>query len=445
VTDHPEADAELPDAHFRRSRQRALTEVGRVETWFLDQGVPFVVRFAAGQRIIARMTPGLFLIFTTGLALFVARLITGDLQRPFWQALADTDFSARRLSVSGLVIIVGFVGGLAAASWASRSQDRRSWLLGSSPGLTLVAGMLLICIVHAVVATSVGAMFAELGTFATALVVLFLFVRSGLSALLAWAVRRAVPRYRDLVRLLTRALPLQLVLVAFLFINPDTWQLAYALGTARLAVLVGLFALAATLFLITQVPREVRAIDVGLAPEQVQASCARTPLERLATIVDPSMIRPHPLSRRERLNLTLTITFAQAIQVLTLGLLMLAFLVIFGVVAVDASVAAAWVQATPAEVTILGVAIPGVTPALLKVAVVVASFSAMQFAVQALTDAGYRHDFFDDLVRQLSDTMVAREVYLAGLEQHELAPAVERFSWRALAPQIEPGQARRKG
>ena len=50
-----------------------------------------------------------------------------------------------------------------------------------------------------------------------------------------------------------------------------------------------------------------------------------------------------------------------------------------------------------------------------------------------MTDATYRSEFFDDVIGQLSDTLVAREVYLAGLEQHELTPSSRRFSWRDLA------------
>ena len=90
--------------------------------------------------------------------------------------------------------------------------------------------------------------------------------------------------------------------------------------------------------------------------------------------------------------------------------------------------AAAMVGTLPGRTQGLGL----ITEPLLKVAALVSAFTALQFAVQAVTDAGYRTDFFDDVIGQLSDTLVAREVYLAGLEQHELTPSSRRFSWRNL-------------
>ena len=79
-----------------------------------------------------------------------------------------------------------------------------------------------------------------------------------------------------------------------------------------------------------------------------------------------------------------------------------------------------------------GLQLPLITAPLLKVAALVSAFTALQFAVQAVTDAGYRTDFFDDVLGQLSHTLLAREVYLAGLEQHQLTPSSRRFSWRDL-------------
>ena len=419
------------EARRRTAQDRVRTEVSRVETWLLDQGVPAVVRYAAGQRIISRITPGLMLIFVSGLGLLAARLLSGDLQRPFWEVLASTEFTSQQAALSGAVIMLGFGAGVAAAVGISRVRERTE-RSGARTGLVLVAGMVAICLVHGLIATSVAAFLAELVTFALLVVVLFLFVRSGVSALLVWAARRAVPRYRDLVLLLTRALPLQLVLVAFLFIADDAWLAADRLDRSRLVGLMIFFVVAALLFLITQIPRELRSISVELSEEQVRRGCAGTPLERLAGTIDIAIMRKHPLSAKERLNLVLNVMFTQGLQVLSLGLLMFVILVGFGVIAIQQSVIEIWVGRPAEPIIVFGLQLPLITAPLLKVAALVSAFTALQFAVQAVTDAGYRTDFFDDVLGQLSHTLLAREVYLAGLEQHQLTPSSRRFSWRDL-------------
>lgn len=419
-----------PEVIGRRGR-RIKTEVSRVETWFLEQGAPFIVRYAAGQRIIARMTPGLLLIFITGVGLLVGRLLTGDLERPLWDIVASTDFS-EQLAVPSIVAGIALAVGIVAASWISRFRERRTTLLGASPGLTLVGGMLLICVVHVVIVKSVGAFLAELGVFAGLVILLFLFVRGGGAALTVWAARQAIPRYRDLIRLLTRALPLQLVLVAFLFINTEAWQVADALRGRLMIMLVLFFVAAALLFLISQIPRELSALDVDLSPAQIEKTCVDTPMERLAQTIDISAIHRHPLEKRERANLVLTLVFAQGLQILTLGLLMFLILIIFGTIAIQDSVIESWVGRPADPIVLFGLELPWVKQQLIRVAILVASFNALQFAVLAVTDAGYRTEFFDDMVGKLSDTLIAREVYLAGLEQHHLTPSSRRFSWRDL-------------
>ena len=112
------------EARRRTAQDRVRTEVSRVETWLLDQGVPAVVRYAAGQRIISRITPGLMLIFVSGLGLLAARLLSGDLQRPFWEVLASTEFTSQQAALSGAVIMLGFGAGVAAAVGISRVRER---------------------------------------------------------------------------------------------------------------------------------------------------------------------------------------------------------------------------------------------------------------------------------------------------------------------------------
>lgn len=422
-----ENDEEQPSA-----RRKVRSEVSRVENWLLDQGVPFVVRYAAGRRTIARMTPGLVLIFLSGLGVLTARLtlIPEDPDTLIWTLIIRGNLNDSDFLIAGIIMSVGVAAGIVGALYVSRRRDHQ--MLGRSPGIVLLGGMALICLVHSIRYASLGVLFVDVIGFGVLLVLLYAVVRSGVSALFVWALRRAVPRYRDLIRLLTRALPLQLVLVAFLFINTEAWQVADGMSVGRLVVLVAFFAVAALLFLITQIPRELHALDVDLGEPSVRSSCADTPLESLSGIIDIDQLRPHPLRRSERANLVLTLMFAQGLQVLSLGIFMFVILVLFGSIAIGNPVVESWVQHPSTPVVVFGVPLPWLTTQLGHVATMIASFAALQFAVLAVTDTAYRGEFFDSMVGQLEETLVAREVYLAGLEQHQLRESAEPPPWQEI-------------
>ena len=51
--------------------------------------------------------------------------------------------------------------------------------------------------------------------------------------ILGWALRRTLGSLRQLLPMVTRALPLLLVFITFLFINAEVWQVVGAPSTAR--------------------------------------------------------------------------------------------------------------------------------------------------------------------------------------------------------------------
>ncbi len=285
----------------------------------------------------------------------------------------------------------------------------------------ILAVLALIALAHLAISWSWQAFLSELAALFGAALLLWLLLRTGLGALVMWGMKRLIPEVRDVLRLLTRALPLQLVLVAFLVVSAEAWQMADALNWFQLAGVVLFFSVAALLFIAARFPGELFQTPPDLSPVNVAAVCGGTPLQRYAQPVDLSTIVHHPLRRRESANLVLTAIVSLGVQVVFLSLLMFVALVVFGGIALRTSVIASWVEHEPTHVAFL-IGLP-ITVQLLKVAVVIASFAGLQFATQAITDADFRQDFFDDLVADLSQTLVAREVYLAGLEPYGRAMA----------------------
>ncbi len=228
----------------------------------------------------------------------------------------------------------------------------------------------------------------------------------------SWAVSRTLGSLGQLLPLATRALPLLLLFVTFLFINAEVWQVSATLDGAVLWVTVMLFAGLAVVFLLVRLPEEVDRPDERSAERLVQA-CRHTPLEGRAEQVvadgDEAELRGlTSVTGYERANLLLVLVIAQAVQVLLLSLLVFAFFLVFGAIVMDDGVQEAWTQATIHH-------LPGLTHVsveLVQVSVFLAAFSGLYFTVYAVTDEAYRDQFFTEVKRELDRSVGVRAVYM---------------------------------
>ncbi|QNN55125.1 hypothetical protein H9L09_17190 [Nocardioides mesophilus] len=240
----------------------------------------------------------------------------------------------------------------------------------------------------------------------------------GLTALRArpiatWAVARTLGSLRQLLPLATRALPLLLIFVTFLFINAEVWQVSATLDGGLLWITVMLFALVAAVFLLVRLPEELDGIH-DLGRDELVEACRHTPLEgRVEEVVaqtDPAEL--HALTRVagfERANLLLVLVIAQAVQVLLLSLLVFGFFLLFGALVMDEVVQEAWIQDSTTGVSWL----PHLTVELVQVSVFLAAFSGLYFTVYAVTDESYRDQFFVEVRRELDRAVGVRAVYTA--------------------------------
>lgn len=233
------------------------------------------------------------------------------------------------------------------------------------------------------------------------------FLRIG--TMLRWAVRRTFGSLGLMVPLLTRALPLLLLAVTFLFINAEVWQVAALMHRRTLGVSVLLFVLVAIGFLLTRLPEEVRRVEDEVEGDRLIGCCAGTPAEGLpvgdATVGD--------LPRFARANLVLVLLFSQAIQVLLLSVALFAFFVVFGDLTIPESTIEAWTGQPVSDLpSRLGSHLP-VTNELVQVSVFLASFSGLYFTVSAVTDETYRRQFFAGLAAELERAVAVQAVYSA--------------------------------
>ena len=225
-----------------------------------------------------------------------------------------------------------------------------------------------------------------------------------------WAVRRTFGSLGLMFPLLTRALPLLLLAVTFLFINAEVWQVAALMSRNVLWSSVTFFALIATVFLLVRLPEEVRRVEREVAGERLADCCVGTPAAEAARQITAT---PADLPRFARANLVLVLLFNQAIQVLLLSFGLFAFFVVFGHLTIPDGTVEAWTGAPVTDLpSSLGKHLP-LTNELFQVAVFLASFAGLYFTVYAVTDETYRSQFFAGLSTELEQAVAVNAVYVS--------------------------------
>ncbi len=224
-----------------------------------------------------------------------------------------------------------------------------------------------------------------------------------------WALRRTLGSLGLMFPLLTRALPLLLLFMTFLFINAEVWQVASDMDRGVLWIAVLLFVAVATGFLLVRLPEEVRTVEHDVDRERLASCCQGTPLEAPAAALPPDA-RQASLPSLQRANLVLVLLISQGVQVLLLSLTVFAFFLVFGSVAISDDVLRAWVGHGPTDLPTLGSWSP-VSNELFQVSVFLAAFAGLYFTVYAVTDATYREQFFTSISRELEQAIGVHVVY----------------------------------
>lgn len=222
-----------------------------------------------------------------------------------------------------------------------------------------------------------------------------------------WAAVHTFGSLRMLLPLVTRALPLLLLAVTFLFINAEVWQVAALMTRPVLWAAVLAFGGLATLFLLVRLPDEVRRVEAQVDADHLPTMLRCTPAEGL--VVDHAADIP-VLPRFARANLVLVLLFAQAVQVLLLGMLLAVFFMAFGELTIPDSTVEAWTGREVRPLPTIGAWFP-VSNDLFQVSVFLASFAGLYFTVYAVTDETYRAQFFSSFSDELERAIAVHAVY----------------------------------
>jgi hypothetical protein len=231
-----------------------------------------------------------------------------------------------------------------------------------------------------------------------------------LQPIIRWATGRTFGSLGWLFPLITRALPLLLLFITFLFINTEVWQVCSALDRGLLWLTVLLFAGVAVVFLLVRLPEEVRQVSAEAEGDRLVKICENTPLAAAARDVTGGDARAE-LTALQHANLVLVLLFSQALQVLLLAFSVFVFFIVFGKLAISDSVIRAWVGHDPSALPSLD-RVP-VSNELFQVSVFLAAFSGLYFTVYAVTDQTYRDQFFTSISEELERAIGVQTVYRA--------------------------------
>lgn len=319
---------------------------------------------------------------------------------PFLTFVAFVEvFGAIKFDWPWWVNMAAFVGGLALLlglfGMFNVARGRPFWSLPRRIGVAELTAFVLIPSLLPVV---FGGQFAAAGgTVATnlALILLvYLVVGVGLLSILRWAGARLFAQLSASLTLLVRALPLIMFFGLLSFFTTEIWQLFSTVPTPRYIAAVVLFVLIGLAFLIARLPQGVR---------EIQAS------------VD---LAGQPLTRPQRLNLSLVILVSLSLQILLVSALVWLFFTTFGALLVDKDVVQSWIGEDIHVLFTLDALGDGdgdhieVTAELLRAAFGIAAFSGLYYSVAMLVDATYRDEFMHELTDQMRSTFATRKEYL---------------------------------
>ena len=365
------------------------------ETWFVDRGVPhFIDAYNASEDVLTRALPMLVLLF------LFSSISAIDLD---WPALGIIT-----ASVAGLAILLAVWMGINRIR-GLRPLLRRPDRVGPVEiGVFLVVPTLLPLIFG-------GDWSGALITLTTQAVILglvYLITSFGVVAISLWVGAQLIHSIGRTLRLFTRTLPLLLIGFMFLFINAEAWQSAGRLDTSLLVAVGALFALLAGVFLGTQIPQELRNLNVFSSWDEIETLSEDAPGARVTSDDQPA---PPPLSRRERGNLWLLVFISQSFRLVLVSALIGAFFVGLGLLVIQPETVQLWTTADPTVLwksTLFGIEVE-LSTELLRVSGFLAAFAVVYFSVYTTTESALREEFYEDITTEVRQNLAARARYLA--------------------------------
>jgi hypothetical protein len=222
-----------------------------------------------------------------------------------------------------------------------------------------------------------------------------------------WAGHRTFSSLSLLFPLVTRALPLLLLFVTFLFINAEVWEVSSRLDGGVMWLTVALFLIITVGFLLVRLPEELAGFDEHVQLDELARHLDGTPLAGVRLPDDEDLTQDVAIEGLQKANLLLMLLITQLVQVLLLSASVFVFFVVFGLLVMEPTIVEGWTGESPEGIPFLERA----NWQLLQVSTFLAAFSGLYFTVYAVTDEIYRKQFFTSIIHELERAVSVRAVY----------------------------------
>lgn len=374
-----------------------VTQRRAADAWFLDRGLPAVLRPGAlVRRLWPRSAPVLagFAVFMANSALVVATTgkhtidIDGHPTRTEWFVLALL------VLVLPVAVLVGW--------WVSRLSTVR----GRSVAATVAVS---IAIAGGVLGGPSPRVLVDLLFEGIVIAAILALTACGAGSILGWAVQMTTSNLAAVGSMVTRALPL-LLLTILVFFNSPVWLMAATVSRPRLWLALMFLTVIAAVFVVSVTADRVRPIMAeGERADDHSERLAGTPFE---TMPEPATVRP--LSRIERLNVMFVVAASQLSQILIIAAMTALLFLILGLILLSPELLAAWTRNGRSDGTVLGMTIP-VPDSLIQITFFLGALTFMYISARTVSDAEYRTRFFDPLIDDVRLTLTARNRYRAAV------------------------------
>ena len=376
-----------------------------IERWFARKGVPQLIEgFSSESAMDKRAAPLISLWLITGTVLWWGT-------RADWPPLMNAAGIAATIAWMALVWWV--VSRLRKRSWRIRPSTFDLWDILTIAFLPVVPAALMEADAGEAIRSFLGAL--------SGLGVIYAIVGFGLIEIGAWAVERLWVQVTHVVELLARTLPVLLILVVFLLFAAEMWEAAHAMSWLELGLVLLLLLVVAALLVVITFARELLRIEARTDVDGVVVDAANTPAAPLAAGHGADLLPAPPLPWLQKTNVTLLVAIPQLLQAIAVGVVVMAFLMVFALIAIPASVQEDWIGAPSRDLVAFTLLdeLRTISEELLIVCSVLGGIVGLYFSGLSVTDASYRTEGFDQQVSNVRQILAARVLDLGALSTRD--------------------------
>jgi hypothetical protein len=372
-----------------------------IERWFVRRGVPqFIEGYGTEQSMDRRATPLILGWLVAWAALF-------------WFSRPEAPFPWNALAVAGTMVFFTF-----ADAFTDALRGRSLRRVPAKYDLVDIGQFAVLPVIPTLLVQQdpLALLFSALNVL-LGIGVIYLVIGFGLIDIAVWALDRLRDQLVHIATLVSRTLPLLLILVVFLMFAAELWEAAHSLHAGELAAVVALLLSVGSVLILSTFRAEVERLEGAHDWPEVRVDAASTPAARLADRPVPDGYRVPRLAWLERRNVEFVVLVNQLLQSTFVSLIVFAFLVVFGLIVVPAAVQAAWIGGPVtvlAELHVLGEP-RALSAELVTVSALLSGIVGLYFTGLALTDATYRAEHFTAVVGELRMLLAARALYRAAL------------------------------